>query len=91
MQANEIPQGRVRRAVDGLVMAEMFLVQATIESATVVSESLGELGRQITGRDDSGSSPADTISALLQRVASDAVEPYTSRFRYLRRLGEGND
>ncbi len=91
MQANEIPQGRVRRAVDDLVMAEMFLVQATIESATVVGESLGELGRQITGRDDIGSSPVDTIGALLQRVASDAVEPYTTRFRYLRRLGGGSD
>jgi hypothetical protein len=90
MQANELPQGRVRRAVNDLVMAEMFLVQATIESATVVGESLGELGRQITGRDDTGSSPVDTLSALLQRVASDAVEPYTTRFRYLRRLGGGS-
>ena len=90
MQANEQP-GLIRRTVNDLVMAEMFLVQATIESAAVVGESLGELGRQIVGRDDTDSSPADAISALLQRVASDAMEPYTSRFRYLRWPGESND
>lgn len=87
MQTNEPPQGRIRRAVNDLVLAEMFLVQATIESATVIGDGIGELGRQLTSSDAAGSSPADSISAVLQRVAGDAVEPYTSRFRYLRGTG----
>ena len=88
MQTNEPPpQGRIRRAVNGLVLAEMFLVQATIESATVIGDGLGELGRQITSSDAAGTSPADSINAVLQRVAGEAMEPYTSRFRYLRGRG----
>ena len=87
MQTNEPPQGRMRRAVNDLVLAEMFLVQATIESATVIGDGIGELGRQLTSSDAAGSSPADSISAVLQRVAGEAMEPYTSRFRYLREPG----
>ena len=89
MQTNEPPpQGRIRRAVNDLVLAEMFLVQATIESATAIGDGLGELGRQITSSDEAGTSPADSIGAVLQRVAGEAVEPYTSRFRYLRGRGQ---
>ena len=77
----------MRRAVNDLVLAEMFLVQATIESATVIGDGIGELGRQLTSSDAAGSSPADSISAVLQRVAGEAMEPYTSRFRYLRGPG----
>ena len=84
MQANEVEQSRVRRTVNDLVMAEMFLVQATIESATAIGDGLNELGRQISAGDESEISPWDTVSSLLQRTADEAMEPYTSRFKYLR-------
>ena len=86
MEVNSQPQGRVRRAVDDLIIAEMFLVQATIESATAIGDGLSALGRHITTADEIGNAPADTIGNTLQRIAGDAVEPYTSRFKYLRDL-----
>jgi hypothetical protein len=89
MQANKIQPGRVRRTVNDLVMAEMFLVQATIESAAVIGSGINELGKQLSGSDEAPNSPWDSISAVLQRIAGDAVEPYTSRFRYLRKMGNG--
>lgn len=84
MQANEVQQSRVRRTVNDLVMAEMFLVQATIESATAIGEGLNELGRQIANNDEGENSPWDSISSVLQRTTDEALEPYTSRFKYLR-------
>jgi len=84
METNNPAPGRLRRTVDELIIAEMFLVQATIESATAVGDGLSELGRQITRGDDTGAAPADSISRTLQRIADSAVEPYTSRFKYLR-------
>ena len=84
METNNLPQGRIRRAVDELIIAEMFLVQATIESATAIGDGLSTLGRQITAGDDTGSAPADSISATLRGIADSALEPYASRFSYLR-------
>ena len=86
MEVNSQPQGRVRRAVDDLIIAEMFLVQATIESATAIGDRLSALARHITTADEIGNAPADSIGNTLQRIAGDAVEPYTSRFKYLRDL-----
>ena len=37
--------------VNDLVMAEMFLVQATIESAAAIGDGINELGRQFSGDD----------------------------------------
>ena len=34
MAGNGVTMGRLRRTLDDLIIAEMFLVQATIESAT---------------------------------------------------------
>lgn len=75
---------RLRRAVDELVITEMFLVQATIESANAIGEGLGALGRQLTGGEQPGESPADSLRHTLQRVADEAIEPYSSRFTFLR-------
>ncbi|MEE4146011.1 MAG: hypothetical protein V2I26_14495 [Halieaceae bacterium] len=83
MQTSKPTSDRLRRTIDDLIIAEMFLVQATIESATAIGDGLSTLGRQITSGDASGAAPADTIGQTLQRIADDAVEPYTSRFRYL--------
>lgn len=90
MQTSKPTQSRFRRTIDDLIIAEMFLVQATIESATAIGDGLSTLGRQITSGDDAGSAPADTIGHTLQRIADGAVEPYTSRFRYLRELNSGD-
>lgn len=84
MQAQEMQPSRVRRTVNDLVMAEMFLVQATIESVTAIGDGINELGRQIAANDEDESSPWDSISSVLQRTADEALEPYTSRFKYLR-------
>ena len=84
MQANEVQPSRVRRNINDLVLAELFLVQATIESAAAISDGISELGRQFSeaGRDDG--SAWNSISGLLRQTADEAVEPYTTRFKYLR-------
>ena len=86
MQTNEVPTSRVRQTVNDLVLAEMFLVQATIESASAIGDGLSELGKQISRGEDGQNSPWDAVSSVLQRTADQALEPYTSRFKYLRQL-----
>ncbi len=82
MQANEQP-GLIRRTVNDLVMAEMFLVQATIESASAISGGINELGRHLSSEQDE-EAQLDSIATVLQRTADEAIEPYTTRFKYLR-------
>jgi hypothetical protein len=84
MQAQNVPNSRVRRTVNELVMAEMFLVQATIESASVIGEGIGELGKQIADSEENGQASWDSLSKVLQRIGDEALEPYTSRFKYFR-------
>ncbi len=86
MQTNEVPTSRVRQTVNDLVLTEMFLVQATIESATAIGDGLSELGKRISQNEDSPGSPWDSISSVLQHTADQALEPYTTRFKYLRQL-----
>ena len=86
METNTRSPGRLRRTVDDLIIAEMFLVQATIESAAAMSDGLSLLGRQITSNEDSSAAPVDSISETLQRIAAEMAEPYTFRFKYLRNL-----
>lgn len=84
MQPDNAPQSRVRRKVNDLVMAEMFLLQATIESAAVIGDGFNELGRQISDSENDSRGSWDSISSKLQQIADDALEPYTSRYRYYR-------
>lgn len=86
MQSNDIQPSRVNRAMSDLVMAEMFLVQATIESATAIGDGINQLSKQLTSIDAEN----EPLSALLQRTADEALEPYTTRFKYLRSLIETN-
>lgn len=88
MQQQSPTDGLVRRTVNDFVMAEMFLVQATIESATAIGEGINELGRQIAGEADAGD---DSVQDTLQRIRAKALEPYTSRFGYLRDLRRDED
>ena len=89
MQGHNEPQGRVRRTVNELVIAEMFLVQATIESASIIGDGFSELGRTLSEGEDAGEGSRDSISSVLQRIADEAMEPYTSRFRYFKDLVNG--
>lgn len=90
MQTDNTQPGRFRRTVNDLVMAEMFLVQATIESATAIGDGINELGRQLSAGDEEAVS-RESLTTLLQRTADEAVEPYTSRFRVLLRLRDSDD
>lgn len=86
MASNNTSQSLLRRSVDDLIIAELFLVQATIESATAIGDGLTALGRQITTTDEAGGAPVDSLGRTLQRIADNAMEPYSSRFKYLRDL-----
>ena len=86
MQANEVnTQSKMRRAVSDLVVAELFLVQATIESASLISDGITELGKQFYWSDDD-TPPQEPIKTVLQRTRDEVVESYASRFNYLRKL-----
>jgi len=84
MPTPNTPATRVRRTVDELVVAEMFLLQATIESATILGEGFSELGRHLSRQEEADVAQQESISDVVQRIAGNALEPYTSRFKYLR-------
>lgn len=86
MQSEQLQPNRVRKTVNDLVMAEMFLLQATLESATAIGQGIETLGRQITSDDDRQETSWSSISNVLQRTADEAVEPYTTRYRYFRKM-----
>ncbi len=91
MQGDKLQNSRVRRVVNDLILAEMFLVQATIESADAVASGVTELGRQVAGTGGKASSTLDAVARVLRRTADGAVEPYRSRFNYLRDLVTSGD
>ena len=77
-----IDQGSIHRAVEDLAMAEMFLMQATLESAGAISEGISEVAHTLYWTED------DTrpVRDVLVRTRDEVVEAYASRFNYLRRL-----
>ena len=74
-------RNRAGRALGDLVMAELFLVQATIESANAIGEGITELRENMYWEE---SDSQQQLSAFLQRTRERVVEPYSTRFRYLR-------
>lgn len=78
-------RGRAGRALNDLVMAELFLVQATIESASALGDGLSQLRDQLD-RDEAANEPKEELSAVLKRTRSQVVESYSTRFKYLRDL-----
>ena len=76
-------RGRAGRAIGDLVMAELFFVQATIESATALGDGFSEL-RDHLYWEDAESKPKEELSAFLKRTREQVVEPYSTRFKYLR-------
>jgi hypothetical protein len=83
MQTPTTAPGRMRRTVNDLVVAEMLLVQATIESATVIGEGFNEL---VSRREEAHQDAPESIADKLQRIADAALEPYSSSFKVLRNL-----
>ena len=83
MATNNTQSNRVRKTVNDLVMAEMFLFQATIESATVIGDGITQL---IAANDSEQEEPSDSLSDVLQRIKDDALEPYTSRYQYFKEM-----
>ncbi len=82
MASSQEQSPRLRRTVNEIVVAEMFLVQATVESATAISSGMSALA---SANDDQHRSWSG-ISSILQRTASAALEPYTSHYRYFKEL-----
>ena len=65
-----------------IVMAEMLLLQAVVESAAVIGDGLDELGAQLTSK-----KPAQrSVSGVLIRTANAALEPYATRLNFLQEL-----
>ena len=84
MQTREVaPESLILRTVSDVVIAEIFLVQATLESANVIGEGISELGKHWNDQD---TPPKEPIKAVLQRTRDEVVESYSSRFNYLRTL-----
>jgi hypothetical protein len=80
-------RGRAERAISDLVMAELFLVQATIESASALSEGISSLRHHLYW-DEAETLPKEELSAFLKRTGEQVVEPYSTRFKYLRDMRE---
>ena len=80
-------QSKVRRAVSDIVIAEMMLVQATIESANLIGECISELGAQ-TGSRENEVATVEPIKNILMRTRDEVVDSYASRFSYLRQLSD---
>ncbi|MDZ7782547.1 MAG: hypothetical protein U5K56_06245 [Halioglobus sp.] len=85
MKRNIVEQGAVRRAINDLVMAEMFLVQATVESAAAIGDGVDRLSRTISADPEHpvGEQP---MKPLLRHIAAQALEPYSSRLQYFRQM-----
>lgn len=86
MQQNKIQPSRTRRAVNDLVIAEMFLIQATLESAVAIGNSVSALGRQISQESAEEGEPEESTQEVLQRLRNEALEPYTSRYQCFREM-----
>jgi DNA-binding SARP family transcriptional activator len=84
---NNTLRARAERAVGDLVLAELFVVQATLESAAALGESWNGLRNQLSGDE----TPEEDFSSFLQRTRRQLTEPYATRFRYLRELNRDTD
>ena len=81
------PQSKVRRVVGDIVVAQMMLIQATIESASLISECISELGAPTDSQEDAVVT-AQPIRNTLLRTRDDVIDSYASRFSYLRKLSD---
>ena len=86
MRTSEVAsENKMRRAISDIVVAEIFLVQATIESANAIGAGFSDLGKQFYWSDED-TPPVEPIKSVLARTRDEVVESYSSRFNYLRKL-----
>ena len=89
-QTDNTIRSRAGRAISDLVMAELFFVQATIESAAVLGDGISEL-RDHLYWDEAEGAPEEELSEFLRRTREQLVEPYSTRYRYFREMIRDND
>lgn len=75
---------RAERAFNDLVVAELFMVQATIESAILLGDGISEIRDHLTAEDASDST--EELSAVIKRNSEKVIEPYSARIKELREL-----
>lgn len=78
-----IKQDPLQRAVANLVVAEMLLLHATVESMSVIGSGVRQLGRHLMAASSDPDQPVGSIATLLQTTADRALEPYSTRLSYL--------
>ena len=84
---NTTLRARAERAVGELVLAELFVVQATLESASMLGDSWSGLRTQLSSTENT----EEDFGSFLQRTRRQLTEPYSTRFRYLREMNrDGN-
>ncbi len=76
MRNEDYSQTAVQSVLNDLVLAEMFLMQATLESAGAIGSALAELGEE----------NQRPVADLLWDTADQAIDAYASRFRLLRQM-----
>jgi hypothetical protein len=69
--------------------AELFFVQATIESASALGDSISELREQLSANEAGGE--REELVSFLKRTRDQLVEPYTTRYRFFRDLVQDED
>ncbi len=82
-------RNRAGRAISDLVMAELFFVQATIESASALGDGISEL-RDHLYWDEADGAPEEELSEFLRRTREQVVEPYAARFQYFQDMVREN-
>ena len=76
---------RAKRTLGDLVVAEVFFVQATIESATALGDGITAL-REHLGASNDNDAPEEALGELIKRTRESVVEPYAVRFSSLREV-----
>ena len=85
MQAQLPRESRMRRLVNDLVVAEVLMIQATVESAEILSAGLADISDHLLVDGPSRVDPP-SLPSLIQHTAERAIEPYATRFAYFRQL-----
>ena len=88
MQSTQIePQSKLHRAMSDIVVVEMMLVQAIIESTSLIGECIVEVSAQVEGGEN-GETTVEPIRNILLRTRDDVVDSYSSNFSYVRQLND---
>lgn len=85
MRDKQMGSSKMQRALGDLVLAEMFLIQATIESALAIGSGVTQLGRKLSRPQADRREPVlPELGGLVQRTADEAIEPFATRLTCLR-------